>query len=102
MAAIIRRTATSLDHDDNPQGLVIWCVGDEVFTNQNGDEPIGCVRMFFSDVGTNIVEIGKRFQVKRVAAAYALLWRWISVLAFKREKASSPSMGCTRPDFRSS
>lgn len=69
----------------------------EDFVNYN----IGRVGTLLRDVISNVVEISEGFRVKSITAQ-AVLLRCASVFAFKREKASSPSMGCTRPDFISS
>lgn len=63
------------------------------------DNLVGGIRIVLCDVVPDIVEIREGF---RVAAPQSRLLRRASVFAFKRAKAPSPSMGCTRPDFRSS
>ncbi len=64
--------------------------------------PVGSVRIFACNVIAYIDEVGERIWVERVAAAYAAPLRSAWVFAFRREKASSPSIGFTPPLFRSS
>jgi hypothetical protein len=63
--------------------------------------PVGCVRVVLCNVTAYVVEVRVGFGVKRISA-HAERLRCASVFAFRRAKASSPSMGFTLPFFRSS
>ena len=66
------------------------------------DHPVSCVRVFLGNVVAYLVEIRESVRMKRVATAYVDRLRRAWVFAFRRAKASSPSIGFTVPLFRSS
>src|SRR6516162_7270796 len=59
---------------------------------------VGCVRVVLCNVAAYVVQVPVGFRVKRVSAHAGRL-RSASVLAFRRAKASSPSIGFTLPLF---
>ena len=63
--------------------------------------PIGGVNIVLGYLIPNLIEVGKRFRVESVPA-HAGPVRRSSLFSRRRAKASSPSMGFTRPLFRSS
>ena len=67
-----------------------------------GREPVGRIRTVHRNVIKYAVEIREGFRMKCVATAYAERSRCACVFAFRRAKASSPSIGFTIPLFRSS
>jgi hypothetical protein len=66
------------------------------------DDPVGCVRVLVCNVIAYVVEVFEGCRVESVTAAHAGLLRCASVFAFRRAKASSPSMGFTLSLFKSS
>jgi hypothetical protein len=64
--------------------------------------PVGCVRALPCNVIAYLVQVCEGAWVKRVATAYTERLRCASFFAFRRAKASSPSIGFTVPLFRSS
>lgn len=65
-----------------------------------GEYPVGSVDVVLRDVVPNLVEVSERFGMERVAAHPAERRR--SLFSRNRLKASSPSIGLTRPLLRSS
>ena len=120
-----------MNYGHHPQRHLIRCVHNQVFPYENEsqrprtkiraavtlvrkiDKPandvkyfvhdaVGRVRVILRDVTADLVEISEGFRMERVPAAYAERLPCAWVFTFRREKASSPSIGFTPPLFRSS
>jgi hypothetical protein len=120
-----------VDHRDNPQGLFLGCIGAQVFMDKNepqrprsqvrppvslmgkshetakgvkylGHDPVGRVRVFLGKVNSECRRGRRRLPGEARSRYLCGRLRCASVFAFRRAKASSPSMSFAPPLFSSS